>query len=339
WMGWRMLSGQVTLGDVVLFYQAFNQGQSLIRSLLNDVGYIYKDGLFLSNLFEFLDLQPGIVGPAAPISVSTNHTYSVRFRQVTFQYPASQRPALQNFDITIPAGQLVAIVGANGAGKSTFSKLLCRFYDPDSGSIELDGIDIRNLAIADLRQLITVLFQMPVRYQATAGQNIALGDLSREHDLDATIAAARGAGADAVIERLPQGYDTPLGKWFADGTELSGGEWQRIALARAFLRQSPIVILDEPTSFMDSWAEAEWLDRFRSLVERRTALIITHRFTTAMRADIIHVMDQGQIVESGTHEQLLTHSGLYAQSWQAQMRASTGMIDLSSRSYAPLVAV
>jgi ATP-binding cassette subfamily B protein len=229
--------------------------------------------------------------------------------------------------LTVPAGQIVAIVGANGAGKSTLLKLLCRFYDPEAGLIDLDGFDIRHLSLDELHRQITVLFQLPVFYHATAGQNIAIGDLKASPSAVEVEAAARGAGAHQFIARLPRGYDTLLGKWFADGAELSGGEWQRIALARAFLRQAPIVVLDEPTSFMDSWAEARWLARFRTLVEGRTAIIITHRFTTAMQADMIHVMDEGQIVESGSHAELLAQAGLYAQSWRTQIQAGSDLDD------------
>jgi ATP-binding cassette subfamily B protein len=252
------------------------------------------------------------------------------FEQITFRYPGSERVALQDFNLTVPAGQVAAIVGANGAGKSTLVKLLCRFYDPEAGQITLDGINIRDMSLAELRRLITVLFQWPVPYHATAGQNIALGDVQAAPSAAEIAAAARGAGAHEVIARLPREYDTLLGKWFADGTELSGGEWQRIALARAFLRRAQIVVLDEPTSFMDSWAEAEWLARFRALVHGRTALIITHRFTTAMCADVIHVMQNGQIVESGSHDDLLARGGLYAQSWAAQMRLALTPINSHS---------
>ena len=322
WMVWRTIQGWVTLGDLALFYQAFNQGQSLMRSLLGNVGQIYSNSLFLGNLFEFLDLEPQVVDLPNPLPVPSTLKKEICFRQITFRYPGSQRLALQNFNLTIPAGQVVAIVGANGAGKSTLVKLLCRFYDPEVGHIELDGIDIRNLAVEKLRSRITVLFQFSVQYHATASENIALGNLSAAPTKAEIKAAAQGAGAHEVIARLPQSYDTLLGKWFIDGTDLSGGEWQRIALARAFLRQAQILVLDEPTSFMDSWAEAEWLKRFRTLVFGRTAIIITHRFTTAMRADMIHVMDNGQIVESGSHDQLLAQGGLYAQSWTAQTQAN-----------------
>jgi ATP-binding cassette subfamily B protein len=298
-----------------------------MRSLLSNVGQIYSNSLFLGNLFDFLELEPQIVDPPKPLPASSTLRKGIRFRGIRFRYPGSERVVLNDFDLVIPAGGIVAIVGPNGAGKSTLLKLLCRFYDPEAGAIQLDGTDIRHLSLDELRCRITVLFQFPVLYHATAGQNIAMGDLRASPSADEIEAAARGAGAHEFLVRLPRGYDTLLGKWFADGAELSGGEWQRIALARAFLRQAPIVVLDEPTSFMDSWAEAEWLARFRKLVEGRTAVIITHRFTTAMQADIIHVMDEGQIVESGSHAELLGQAGLYAQSWWAQMQAGSDLED------------
>lgn len=318
----QALNGLMTLGQLLVFYQIFDRGQILLRSLLSSMASIYSHSLFLSDLFAFLDLQPQVIEPSEPIAVPQVTSHSVRFHQISFQYPGSERVALENFDLNIPAGQVVAIVGPNGAGKSTLVKLLCRFYDPTAGSVEIDGIDIRKFALNDLRRLITVLFQMPQAYHATAGENIAISDLEHDTNQQAIEGAAKAAGAHEVITRLPQTYNTLLGRWFADGAELSGGEWLRVALARAFLRRSPIVILDEPTSFMDSWAENEWLERFRTLVKGRTTLIISHRFTTAMRADIIYVVDQGRVVESGSHQELLQLGGLYAVSWQAQMEAS-----------------
>jgi ATP-binding cassette subfamily B protein len=214
---------------------------------------------------------------------------------------------------------MVAIVGRNGAGKTTLLKLLCRFYDPQSGRIDLDGVDLRDLALEALWRSITVLFQEPVRYQDSVAGNIAPGGQLTPADLGAIEAAAQAAGAEGVVGNLPDGYQTLLGKWFEGGTDLSVGEWQRIALARAFLRQAPVIVLDEPTSAMDSWAEADWLRRFRRLAEGRTAVVITHRFTTAMHADVIHVMDAGRIVESGSHQELLAMGGRYARSWRAQV--------------------
>ena len=317
-MVWRAVRGLITLGDLALFYQAFQQGLRLMRSLLDNLGQLYYNSLFLGNLFEFLALEPAVLSPPSPQPAPAALGAGIRFRNVTFRYPGSPEPVLRNFTLDIPAGRIVAFVGPNGAGKSTFVKLLCRFYDPDEGRIELDGIDLRDLAIAELRGRITVLFQEPVRYSATVSENVALGDAQGAPGPAAIEAAAAAAGADEVAARLPDGYNSLLGKCFNDGAELSTGEWQRVALARAFLRRAPILILDEPTSSMDPWAEADWIERFRALARGRTAILITHRLTTAMRADLIHVMSAGEIVESGTHAELLSRDGLYAQSWLAQ---------------------
>jgi ATP-binding cassette subfamily B protein len=319
WMLWRALQGRVTLGDLALFYQAFQRGQGLLRSLLENLGQIYANTLFLGNLFEFLELKSQVADPFHPIVAQPALREGICFQRVSFRYPGSERQVLQDFNLTIPAGQIIAIVGANGAGKSTLLKLLCRFYDPEAGLIALDGSDIRDMTLENLRRMITVLFQWPVPYQATAAQNIAFGDLAATPGGAELEAAAYSAGAHDVIRGLPKGYDTLLGKWFANGVELSVGEWQRLALARAFFRQAQILILDEPTSALDSWAEADWFDRFRSLADGRTAIIITHRFTIARRADMIHVMEAGRIVESGKHDELLSRGGMYARSWTAQL--------------------
>lgn len=335
WMARQALLGIITLGDLALFYQAFTQGQSLMRSLLGNLGEIYKNSLFITDLFEFLRLESKIVSPAKPLPTPLALKQGIRFEQVTFRYPGSERAVLADFDLTIPAGKIVAIVGDNGAGKSTLIKLLCRFYDPEAGCIELDGTNLRDFSVEELRSLITVLFQFPIPYYVTAAQNIALGDLAAAPSAAEIEAAARGAGVHETIERLPQGYETLLGKWFPGGAELSGGEWQRLALARSFLRRAQIIILDEPTSAMDPWAEFDWLERFRTLANGRTALVITHRFTLAMRADIIHVMRNGRIVESGNHDELLAQGGLYAQSWTTQMQSNSSLQDQVTRKSTP----
>jgi len=316
WMALRAVRGLITPGDLALFYQAFQQGLGLMRALLQNLGQLYLNSLFLNNLFEFLALEPTVLSPPNPIPVPARLEHGIRFERVTFQYPGARRPTLTDFSLSIPAGRLVSIVGPNGAGKSTFVKLLCRFYDPASGRIEFDGQDLRSFSLEELRRRITALFQEPTRYNDTVRENIRLGSLeASDEEIEE---AACSAGADGFIQKLPGKYDNRLGRIFLEGAELSTGEWQRIALARAFLRQAPILVLDEPTSAMDPWAEAEWIERFRALAQGRTAILITHRLTTAMRADEIHVIAEGRVAESGSHEELLRKGGLYAQSWARQ---------------------
>lgn len=320
WMIWRAILGEVTLGDLALFYSAFNQGQSLMRSFLENAGEIYSNSFFLGDLFDFLSLEPQVRDPEVHLPVPDHPQKGICFNNLTFYYPGSDKPVLNRFNLCVEPGQVVAIVGENGAGKSTLIKLLCRFYDPQEGVITIDHTDIRNFSIQDLRAHLTVLFQEPVNYSATVKENIALGDLSAYADLDKIVSAAEASGADKPILRLREGYETFLGKWFKGGADLSVGEWQRLALARAFLRQAPIIVLDEPTSAMDPWAEADWLRRFRTLALERTAILITHRFTTAAFADLIYVLEDGKIVESGQHGELIVRGGRYAQSWEAQMQ-------------------
>jgi len=318
WMLHRTITGRAGLGDLLLCFQAFQQCQVMLRGLLEGSGKIYRSLFFVENLDEFLGLEPRIL-PGENGERGLPIQDSIRFEDVSFAYPGSSHLALDKFNMEMPKGKVVALVGHNGAGKSTLIKLLCRFYDPDAGRILLDGVDLRALDQAALRRQITVLFQDPVHYHASVRENIAFGDLEGLSDENRVRQAAQDAGALEPIERLPGGIEALLGKWFG-GAELSGGEWQRIALARAFFRRASLIILDEPTSSMDSWAEQDWLGRFRALTEGRTALMITHRFTTAMHADIIHVLDKGRVVESGTHAELVALGGAYATSWAAQMR-------------------
>jgi ATP-binding cassette, subfamily B, bacterial len=323
WIGWRALLGFVTLGDIALFYQAFNKGQDILRNLLASVGQINSNLLFLGDLFAFLNLEPKIVDPPAPVSVPERLQEGIRFRQVTFYYPGSRRAVFKDFDFFVPANKIISIVGVNGAGKTTLVKLLCRLYDPDAGSVEFDGIDVRNMRVRELRRSIAGMFQSPVHYVATAKANITMSKVMETASESEIQDAAIQAGAHDFIMRLSKGYDTLLNKVFDQGVELSGGEWQRLALARSFFRQSPVMILDEPTSSIDSWSEIDWFERLRKLAANRTTILITHRLTIAKNADIVYVMEDGRIAESGSHEELLALGGRYANSWYAQTQQSS----------------
>jgi ATP-binding cassette subfamily B protein len=319
YMLWKTIKGLLSLGDLALFYQAFNHGLSLSQGLLGSVGQLYENTLFLGNLFEFLDFEPKIKDPVTPMPVPLDLP-KITFHNVSFRYPGTEKFALRDLDLVIPGGKTVAIVGPNGSGKSTILKLLCRFYDPESGAVALDGISLPEFSREQLRERISALFQVPVRYNATARENITYGNLALT--TDNAEQSARDAAAESVIDGLPEGYETHLGRWFSEGAELSVGEWQRLALARALFRKAPILVLDEPTSAMDPWAELEWSKRFRTIAAGRTAIVITHRFTTAMFTDRIFVMREGQVCEEGTHQELLELNGVYASGWALQQEES-----------------
>ncbi len=321
----------MTLGDLALFYQVFNKGQGLLASFIGNIGNVYNSTLFLERLFEFLELKPHVAEPKDPISAPSCLKKGISFRKVTFSYPGSKNTALKNFTCSFPAGKIVAIVGANGAGKTTLMKLLCRLYDPDAGSVEVDGHDIRSFSVINYRRMISAMFQFPLVHVATAADNIGIGDLNSEFSSAEIEKAARKAGAHNFIKKLPKGYDTLLGKYFPEGCNISGGERQRLTLARAYLRNSPIMILDEPTSLIDSWSEMDWFDRFQKLAAGRTSILITHRLTIAKNADLIYVMDAGQIVESGHHDELLAMKGRYAASWHAQFDSNPKLADMSDK--------
>lgn len=318
WMVRRAFAGPGTLGDLALFYGALNQGLAMMRSLVGGAGQMYANTLFLEDLFAFLDIERVQADPPDPVPFPAQLRSGITFEGVTFTYPGADRPSLDRLSISLPNDRITAIVGSNGAGKSTLLKLLCRFYEPDAGRILVDGVDVRDMSHADLLGKVSVLFQDPVQYQTTAAENIRFAQMEAT-DAE-VIEAAEAAGAHEFLKRLPKGYDTKLGKMFYEGGELSGGQWQRVALARAYLRSAPVLALDEPTSAMDSWSEMEWFERLRTLAEGRTTMVITHRFTVAMQADVIHVLDEGRVVESGSHRELIALNGRYAQSWAEQTR-------------------
>ena len=319
-IAYRTVHGMVTLGDLVMYYQAFQRGQGFLKDVLGGMAGLYEDSLFLSNLYEFLDLKRKVVEPARPQPVPRPMRSGIVFDHVQFRYPESSRSILENINFSIRPGEVVALVGENGSGKTTLVKLLCRLYDPGEGRITLDGIDLREFETTALRREMSVIFQDYAHYNLTARENIWFGNAALPADEAAIAEAARQAGADQLIKRLPLGYDTVLGKWFENGEELSIGEWQKVALARAFLRDAQIIVLDEPTSAMDAKAEYEVFERFRALLRGKAAILISHRFSTVRMADNIYVLDGGRIIEGGTHADLIRLNGTYARLFETQAK-------------------
>ena len=316
WVALRTVRGTLSLGDLFLYYSGFQMALNSMQSLLRGLAGLYEDNLFLIDFERFLSLKPRIPVPASPHPVP--ETGPLVCRGLTFRYPGSERDNLKGVDFTLGPGQVVALVGENGSGKTTLVKLLCRLYDPSAGSIQMNGLDLRSLDPVAWRKGITVIFQDYLRYALTAWENIWLGDPGAEPDRERIAKAAEMAGIDGRIGKLPQGYDTMLGVRFRQGQELSWGEWQKMALARAFFRDARIVILDEPTSALDALAEAELFHHFRRLIGGRSAILISHRFATVKMADRIYVMADGGIAEEGTHLQLMERNGLYARMVRAQ---------------------
>ena len=304
--------GLLTLGSLVMYFQAVQRASGFLEGLGWSVSSLYESNLFLSSLDEFLGVKSRLPESSHPKQIPRPIMQGLTFDCVSFQYPHEERVAIRNFTLTIKPGEHVAFVGANGAGKTTLVKLLCRLYDPTGGRITIDGTDIRDYPIADLRGAVSGIFQDFVKFQLSAKENIALGVRASDVDLATVTQAAKQAGVHEAIERLPKGYESLLGKLFDGGHELSIGEWQKVALARAILRDSQVLILDEPTSAMDAKAEAELFERFHELAQGRTAILISHRLSTVKMADRIFVVDRGQIVEQGTHDDLMGRQGLYA---------------------------
>jgi ABC-type multidrug transport system fused ATPase/permease subunit len=317
WIVVETVAGRISLGEMTMYLTVFRQGQSTFSGALTSIGGMYEDNLYLSNLYDFLE-QP-VSQARGKATKGINPHDGLRFENVTFTYPGNSQPALKNISLHLKLGEKLAIVGENGSGKTTLIKLLTRLYNPDSGRILLDGLDLQEWDIDVLRRRIGVIFQNFVRYQFTVGENIGIGDVERmEEKTHWEIAAEKGM-ARPFIDKLTQGFQTQLGKWFKDGQELSGGQWQKIALARAFMRtNADILVLDEPTSAMDPQAEFDIFNHFRSLTKNQMVVLISHRFSTVRMADKIVVIEDGEVREAGSHEELLQAGGRYAQLFALQ---------------------
>ncbi|MEH2271502.1 MAG: ABC transporter ATP-binding protein [Nostoc sp.] len=311
WIVLETVLGKISLGDMTMYLTVFRQGQSTFSNALTSIGGMYEDNLYLSNLYDFLEEEvPKSWGKA---TIGLNPQDGIRFENVSFTYPGSSKPALTNISLHLKPREKLAIVGENGSGKTTLIKLLTRLYTPDSGRIFLDGLDLQEWDVDVLRRRIGVIFQNFVRYQFTVGENIGVGDVEHLENKTLWQTAAQKGMAQSFIDQLPQSFQTQLGRWFKGGQELSGGQWQKIALSRAFMRsQADILVLDEPTSAIDAQAEFEIFNHFRAITQKQMVLLISHRFSTVRMADKILVIENGEVIEQGTHEELLQLGGRYA---------------------------
>ncbi|MBX2926506.1 MAG: ABC transporter ATP-binding protein [Saprospiraceae bacterium] len=322
WTAMKALAGALSVGSLVMYLQAFQRGQAQLRSALSAMASLYGHRLFLNYLFDFLDLKPRVCNPEHPVALPAHISGGFQIENVSYEYPSNEGWVLQNINLRLPHGERIAVVGPNGSGKSTLIKLLARFYDPTQGQIRLDGIDLRHCAQEDLRQHIGIVFQDFYHYAFTAAENIAVSAIPQPPDEARLREAARKSGAANTIERLPAGYDTMLGHVFQNGVELSGGQWQQVAIARAFYADRDILILDEPMSAIDPLVEAAIFDELFAFDRNRTILFVTHRLYHLQRADRIIVLDKGRVAEQGAFAELMQARGLFYRLFSGQQVAT-----------------
>lgn len=319
--GWaivKTVQGRISIGDFTMYTGAFEQSQILLQNLLKSIAQIYEFNLYVSQYFEFLNLRPEVLNPDRPRPFPDPLKSGLVIQNVNFTYPGASQPTLKNLNLAVKPGESIALVGTNGAGKTTLLKLLTRLYDVNSGEITFDGIPITQFDLQDLRRHIGIIFQDFARYNLTAQDNIGFGNLADREDLSQIDQSAEKAGAKETISGLEFGYQTMLGKVFDGGTDLSGGQWQKIGLARAFMIAAPILILDEPTAALDAISEYELFQRFRQLTRGKMTFFVSHRFSTVLLADRIVVLENSQIVEVGSHAELMENKGLYAKMFRLQ---------------------
>ncbi|KPQ35539.1 MAG: ATP-binding cassette, subfamily B, bacterial [Phormidesmis priestleyi Ana] len=320
---WETVRGLVTIGDLTLYAGTFQQAQAATTGILTTVATLYEFNLYVSQYFEFIDLTPQVISPLRPQDFPSPIRQGLMLKDVYFTYPGSEQPTLKNISLIVGPQECIALVGLNGSGKTTLLKLLTRLYDIDRGLIAIDDIPLSAFQLSDLRRNIGVLFQDFARYALTAQDNIGFGNLPKREDRLQVQQAATDAGATGLIDRLDKGYATVLGKMFVGGVDLSGGQWQKIGLARAFMSQAQVLILDEPTAAVDAIAEHDLFERFRQLTQGKMTFLVSHRFSTVRMADRIVVLENGEIIETGTHEQLIEKQGRYEEMFRLQAESYT----------------